>query len=110
MYLGVLSRTKPVIYYLRSQDLSHVLGSPRFCLLLCKMVTSSPHSSLQGLQGKEPFDEGERENKKAGLKLDIKKTKIMASSPSTSWPVDRERGKQWPIFGGKGGLQNHCGQ
>ena len=38
MYLGVLSRTKPVIYYLRSQDLSHVLGSPRFCLLLCKWL------------------------------------------------------------------------
>ena len=56
MYLGVFSRTKPVIYYLRSQDLSHILGSPRFSLLLCKMVTSSPHSSLQGLQGCDRFE------------------------------------------------------
>ena len=30
--------------------------------------------------------------KKAGLKLNIQKTKIMASSPVTSWETD---GKQW---------------
>ena len=31
------------------------------------------------------------EKKKVGLKLNIQKTKIMASSPSTSWEI----GKQW---------------
>ena len=30
------------------------------------------------------------ENKKAGLKLDIQKTKIMASCPITSWQIDGE--------------------
>ena len=30
------------------------------------------------------------ESEKVGLKLNIKKTKIMASSPITSWPVDGE--------------------
>ena len=30
------------------------------------------------------------ERKKVGLKLNIKKTKIMASGPITSWQVDRE--------------------
>ena len=30
------------------------------------------------------------ESEKAGLKLNIQKTKIMASSPITSWPIDRE--------------------
>ena len=30
------------------------------------------------------------ENKKAGLKLSIQKTKIMASSPITSWQIDGE--------------------
>ena len=30
------------------------------------------------------------ESKKVGLKLNIQKTKIMASSPITSWQVDRE--------------------
>ena len=32
------------------------------------------------------------ESEKAGLKLNIQKTKIMASSPITSWQTD---GKQW---------------
>ena len=30
------------------------------------------------------------ESEKAGLKLSIQKTKIMASSPITSWPIDGE--------------------
>ena len=32
------------------------------------------------------------ESEKVGLKLNIKKTKIMASGPVTSWEID---GKQW---------------
>ena len=39
------------------------------------------------------------ESEKAGLKLNIQKTKIMASSPSTSWPVDGETVRHF-IFGG----------
>ena len=31
-----------------------------------------------------------KESKKAGLKLSIQKTKIMASSPITSWQIERE--------------------
>ena len=30
------------------------------------------------------------ESEKVGLKLDIQKTKIMASVPITSWQIDRE--------------------
>ena len=30
------------------------------------------------------------ENEKAGLKLNVQKTKIMASSPITSWQIDGE--------------------
>ena len=37
---------------------------------------------------KEPLDESESE--KVGLKLNIQKTKIMASSPITSWQIDGE--------------------
>ena len=32
------------------------------------------------------------ESEKAGLKLNIQKTKILASNPITAWPID---GKQW---------------
>ena len=33
---------------------------------------------------------GKKENEKAGLKLNIQKTKIMVSGPITSWQIDRE--------------------
>ena len=47
------------------------------------------------------------ESGKAGLKLYIQKTKIMASDPITSWEIDRETVETVSdfIFGG---LQNHC--
>ena len=32
----------------------------------------------------------EEESEKVGLKLNIQKTKIMASGPITSWPIDGE--------------------
>ena len=34
------------------------------------------------------------ENEKAGLKLNIQKSKIVASSPITSWQIDGEQWKQ----------------
>ena len=39
---------------------------------------------------KKPLDESERESEKVGLKLNIQKTKIMASGPITSWEIDGE--------------------
>ena len=46
------------------------------------------------------------ESEKFGLKLNIQKTKIMASSPITSWQIDGETVESgWLYFGG---LQNHC--
>ena len=38
------------------------------------------------------------ESEKAGLKLNIQETKIMASSPITSWQIDRGKWKQWQIL------------
>ena len=35
------------------------------------------------------------ESQKVGLKLNIQKTKIMASGPITSWQIDGEQWKQW---------------
>ena len=43
------------------------------------------------------------ESEKVGLKLNIQKTKIMASSSITSWQIDGETVRD--LFGG---LQNHC--
>ena len=39
---------------------------------------------------KEPLDESERGEWNVGLKLNIQKTKIMASGPITSWQIDGE--------------------
>ena len=39
-----------------------------------------------------------QENEKVGLKLNIQKTKIMASGPITSWQIDGEQWKQWQIL------------
>ena len=36
----------------------------------------------------------EEESEKVGLKLNIQKTKIMASSPITLWQIDRKQWKQ----------------
>ena len=36
-----------------------------------------------------------KESEKAGLKLNIQKTKIMAPGPITSWQIDGETWKQW---------------
>ena len=44
---------------------------------------------------------------KAGLKLNIQKTKIMASGPITSWQIDGETVEPVADFI-LGGLQNHC--
>ena len=38
------------------------------------------------------------ESEKAGLKLNIQKTKIMGSGPITSWEIDGEWWKQWQIL------------
>ena len=46
---------------------------------------------MAGCEGsKEPLDESEREGWKAGLKLNIQKTKIMALGPITSWQIEGE--------------------
>ena len=47
------------------------------------------------------------ESEKVGLKLNIQKTKIMASGPITSWQIDGETVADFFFFGG-GLLQNHC--
>ena len=46
------------------------------------------------------------ESEKVGLKLSIQKTKIMASSPITSWQIDGETVETLTDY--FLGLQNHC--
>ena len=46
------------------------------------------------------------ESEKAGLKLNIQKTKIMASSPIPSWQIDGKKVETVAFY--FLGLQNHC--
>ena len=55
----------------------------------------------------KPLDESEKESEKDGLKLNIQKTKIIASCPITSWQIDGETVETMRDFI-LGGLQNHC--
>ena len=49
---------------------------------------------------------GKKESEKVVLKLNIQKTKIMASGPITSWQIDGETVETGKTF--LWGLQNHC--
>ena len=46
------------------------------------------------------------QSEKVGLKLNIQKTKIMASGPITSWQTCRNNGNSDRIY--FGGFPNHC--
>ena len=59
------------------------------------MAAVTIHSDFRGQESKELKSllmKVTEESEKVGLKLNIQKTKIMASGPITSWQID---GKQW---------------
>ena len=58
-----------------------------------------------------PFDEGERGEWKDNLKFNIHKIKVMASSPTTSWQIDEEKGEavtEFIFFGSKITADSDC--
>ena len=87
------------------------------CLVfLCKLI-KIPTSNLRYADDTTLMAESEEELKsllmkvkeeteKVGLKLNIQKTKIMASGPITSWEIDGETETVSDFI--LGGLQNHC--
>ena len=67
----------------RNQDCQENYQEPHICRWY--------HSSDRKQRGtKEPLDEGKEESEKPGLKLNIKKAKIIASCPITSWQIEEE--------------------
>ena len=50
---------------------------------------------------KSPLMKVKEESEKVGLKLNIQKTKIMASGPITSWQIDRETVSDFIFWGSK---------
>ena len=45
-------------------------------------------------ESEEELEKVKEESEKVGLKINIQKTKIMASGPITSWQIDRETMEQ----------------
>ena len=74
------------------------INNPRYADDTTLMAESEKLKSLL-MKGKE-------ESEKLGLKLNIQKTKIMASGPITSWEIDWETVETVSDY--FGGLQNHC--
>ena len=54
------------------------------------MQMTSPLMIERKKELKSPLMKVKEESEKAGLKLNIQRTKIMASSPITSWEIDGE--------------------
>ena len=59
---------------------------------------------LSSLAAKSLLMKVKEKSGKVGLKLNIQKTKTMASGPITSWQIDGETVRNFIL----GGLQNHC--
>ena len=57
---------------------------------------------------KEPLNESERGEGKVGLKLNIQKTKIMASGLITSWEIDGETVSDFVFLGSKISADGDC--
>ena len=51
---------------------------------------------------------GKEESEKAGLKLNIQKTNIMASSPFTSWQINGETVTDFVFLGSKMTVDSDC--
>ena len=80
----VSSHSSSTIYYLYYLE-SRLLGE---LSITSDMQMTPPYG--RKWRTKEPLDESERGEWKSWLKLNIQKTKIMASGPITSWQIDEE--------------------
>ena len=75
-----------------------------------KICTCADDTTLMAESKKELKSllmKGKQESKKADLKFNIQKAKIMASNPITSWQIDGEKSGNSDRFHFLG-LQNHC--
>ena len=87
-------------YKLESRLPGEILNNLRYTDNITLMAESEEELKSLLMKVKE-------ESEKAGLKLNIKKTKIMASSPITSWQRWGNNGNSDRLY--FLGLQNHCG-
>ena len=75
-------------------------------ILIASLLLNAPLKALSTEELKSLLMKVKVESEKVGLKLNIQKTQIMASSPITSWQIDGETVET--VSGYFSGLQNHC--
>ena len=102
---GATTRKKPSCAQLVS--IESVMPSSH--LILCRPLLLLPPESMAESEEelKSLLMKVKEESEKVGLKLNIQKTKIMASGPIISWEIDGETVETVSDFI-LGGLQNHC--
>jgi len=66
------------------------INDKRYEILSCDMNKKQIFFQKKKKKNKKPLDESDVESEKVGLMLNIQKTKIMTSSPITSWETDGE--------------------
>ena len=71
-------------------DLSPAPCCAQHNLPLLRTIQSSLQATTESEELKSLLMKVKQESEKVGLKLNIQKTKIMASSPNTSWQIDGE--------------------
>ena len=71
-----------------------------------KYADDTTHMAESKEELKSLLTKAKEESEKAGLKLNVQKMKIMASSPTTSWQIDGETMETVTDF--ILGLQNRC--
>ena len=80
---------------------SRLLGE----ISLCRQYADDTTFMAESEELKSLLMKVKEESEKAGLKLNIQKTKIMASGPTTSWEIDGDSGNSVRLY--FYGLQNH---
>ena len=88
---------------------SRILLSPKrnaFESILIRWINLGPIMAESEEELNSLLMKVKEESEKVGLKLNIQKTKIMASGPITSWQIDRETVETVADY--FSGLQNHC--
>ena len=87
--------------YLGNEEiiLSSVTNTPNKRKMLDSSLQRPPEARLkETLHTPYPFQQPHTLTIKPGLKLNIQKSKIIASGPITSRQIDGEKWKQWQIF------------
>ena len=91
-YLTYIQRTScEMLGWMKHQLESRLLGEISITL---DMQMTPPSWQKNKEELKSLLMKVKKESEKVGLKLNIQKTKIMASGPITSWQIDGEQWKQ----------------